>query len=235
MMTRGRNGRAEPRLYQQVADRIRSLIREGTFPPLSRLPAERDLAAQLAVSRPSLREALIALEIDGSVEIKMGSGVYVCRPVEPSPDHVAAATGGLGESPSELMEARAAIEGVVAVMACSRMPAEALAVIRQALNLMRTAVEAGRSPLEQDRAFHLAIATQAGNPVLTRIIGQLFDERHSLLSTRISHKFESRHTWVAALAEHEAILAALEAAEPLRAETAMRIHIQQSADRWTLT
>ena len=223
------------RLYQQVADEIRGLIRTGRFPPLSRLPAERDLAQQLGVSRPSLREALIALEIEGSVEIRMGSGVYVCLPAEPEPTAVPGEAGVFGESPSELMAARVAIEGAVVVMACARMSGEALAEIAQALERMRVAVEAGRSPLDDDRAFHLAIATQAGNSVLTRFVGELFDERHSRISMRISRRFETRETWVVALAEHEAILAALEAAEPLRAEAAMRVHIQSSADRWTLT
>ena len=66
------------RLYQQIADRVRELIQLGQYPVGSRLPPERDLATQLGVSRPSLREALIALEIEGSVEIRMGSGIYVC-------------------------------------------------------------------------------------------------------------------------------------------------------------
>src|SRR6476661_3002155 len=65
------------RLYQQIADQIRTLIREGNFPVGSRLPPERDLAQQLGVSRPSVREALIALEVEGYVEVRVGSGVYV--------------------------------------------------------------------------------------------------------------------------------------------------------------
>ena len=65
------------RQYQLVADRIRALIETEQIAPGARLPAERDLALQLGVSRPSLREALIALEIDGRVEIRGGSGVYV--------------------------------------------------------------------------------------------------------------------------------------------------------------
>ncbi|MBN8933180.1 MAG: FadR family transcriptional regulator, partial [Rhizobium pusense] len=69
---------AEPRrLYQQIADQIRELIDLGEFLPGTRLPAERELAQKLGVSRPSLREALIALEIDDTVEFRMGSGVYV--------------------------------------------------------------------------------------------------------------------------------------------------------------
>jgi GntR family transcriptional repressor for pyruvate dehydrogenase complex len=78
------------RLYQHIADQIRSLIQSGGFAPGTRLPPERDLAQQLGVSRPSLREALIALEIAGSVEIRQGSGVYVCRAPERAPSAIAA-------------------------------------------------------------------------------------------------------------------------------------------------
>ncbi len=216
------------RLYQQIADQIRGLIRGGQFPPRSRLPAERDLAQQLGISRPSLREALIALEIDGSVEIRMGSGVYVSVP----PDRWADATRAMGESPSELMQARLAIEGTVILLACARVTADTLAVLSGTLDDMRSAFDDDRNPLEDDRRFHMAIAQQAGNSVLTRIIGELFDERHSQISTQISSKFETRDTWIAALGEHEAIHAALQAADPLRAQSAMRQHLLQSADRW---
>src|SRR6266478_8908593 len=72
----------EPRrLYRQIADQIRGLIRSGEFPAGSRLPPERDLARQLGVSRPSVREALIALEVAGLVEVRIGSGIYV-QPVD---------------------------------------------------------------------------------------------------------------------------------------------------------
>src|SRR5439155_20970979 len=68
----------EPRrLYRQIADQIRSLIRSNEFAAGARLPPERDLARQLGVSRPSVREALIALEVEGLVEVKIGSGIYV--------------------------------------------------------------------------------------------------------------------------------------------------------------
>src|ERR1700758_3079561 len=68
----------EPRrLYRQIADQIRTLIRSREFPAGSRLPPERDLARQLGVSRPSVREALIALEVEGLVEVRIGSGIYV--------------------------------------------------------------------------------------------------------------------------------------------------------------
>ncbi len=219
----------EPRrLYQQVADQIRGLIQGGQFLPGARLPAERDLAHQLGVSRPSLREALIALEIDGSVEIRSGSGVYVCAPVERSAHTIRS----MGESPSELMQARAVIEGTVAALACARMTPEGLAALHATLQAMRADIADGRDPLEQDRRFHLALADQAGNSVLMRIVRDLFDERHSPISAQLSVKFDSREGWHTALLEHEQIYAALEAADPLLAQAAMRMHLDASKKRW---
>ena len=68
------------RLYRRIAEQIAALIDAGELPPGSRLPGERELAQRLTVSRPSLREALIALEIEGRVEVRGGSGIYVARP-----------------------------------------------------------------------------------------------------------------------------------------------------------
>lgn len=216
------------RLYQQIADQIRGLIQGEQFLPGARLPAERELAHQLGVSRPSLREALIALEIDGSVEIRSGSGVYVCAPVE----RAASTMRSMGESPLELMQARAAIEGTVVALACARMTPEGLASLRAALQAMRADIADGRDPLEQDRRFHLAIASLSGNSVLTRIVRDLFDERHSPISAQLRVRFDSREGWHTALLEHESIYAALEAADPLGAQAAMRMHLEASKKRW---
>src|SRR4029450_6571160 len=86
----------EPRrLYRQIADQIRELIRAGEFVAGARLPPERDLAKQLGVSRPSVLEALIALEVEGLVEVRIGSGIYVLGPgVKPEGDEPSAGGGG---------------------------------------------------------------------------------------------------------------------------------------------
>src|ERR1700679_1263002 len=68
------------RLYLQIADKLRALIDQQQLAPNARLPSERELAQTLGVSRPSVREALVALELEGRVEIRMGSGVYICAP-----------------------------------------------------------------------------------------------------------------------------------------------------------
>lgn len=220
---------AEPRrLYQQIADQIRALIQGGHFSPGDRLPAERDLAQQLGVSRPSLREALIALEIEGSVEIRMGSGIYITAEPERRPWQ----TGSMGESPLELMQARATIEGTVIMLAAAHMTEDALQLLRQVLDAMRAEIDDGRKPLDQDRLFHLTIANQSGNSVLARIVSDLFDERHSPISAQIRARFETPETWSFALAEHEAIYAALEARDPLQAQAMMHVHLEESKRRW---
>ncbi|MGN6529864.1 MAG: FadR/GntR family transcriptional regulator [Burkholderiaceae bacterium] len=215
------------RLYQQVADQIRAVIADGAYPVGSRLPPERELALQLGVSRPSLREALIALEIDGRVEIRMGSGVYVCAPARRA-DH----TPALGESPSELMHARAALESAVIVLAAARVTRQGMERIRGILDAMRDDHARGRGPLENDRRFHVAIAEMGGNSVLVRLVGELFDERHGPIASRLSIRSENVATWSEALAEHERIYEALDARDPQAAAAAMGMHLRASQARW---
>ncbi|RXT57120.1 GntR family transcriptional regulator [Bosea sp. Tri-44] len=218
---------AERRLYQQVADQIRTLIQSGAFACGDRLPAERELALQLGVSRPSLREALIALEIEGAVEIRMGSGIYVVSAAKTRSRFTA-----IGESPVELMQARAVVEGAVTLLAAPQITPEVLASLRRTLEGMRAEIEEGRTPTDHDREFHMTIAEQSGNHVLARIVGDLFDERHSPISSQFRSRFETRETWRLAVAEHEAILGALEARDALLAQAMMHAHLEQSKRRW---
>lgn len=215
------------RLYQQTADRVRQLIAAGAHQPGTRLPAERELAQHLGVSRPSLREALIALEIDGTIEIRMGSGIYVLSTSKP------AGNGrSLGESPTELMQARAVIESAIIVQAAAVVTDETLASLHAILDAMEDDITNARKPIEQDRAFHVTIARSAGNTLLADIVTNLFDERHSPLSAGIRGHFETTDSWTAALTEHHAILAALEARDPLAAQAMMHSHLLASGRRW---
>ena len=219
----------EPRrLYQHIADQIRELIRQGGFDVGTRLPPERDLAQQLGVSRPSLREALIALDIEGTVEIRGGSGVYVSS----RPERVDKATAALGDSPMELMQARSALEGSAVVLACAHATKTGLAKLREIVDAMRREIANKRSPLEYDRQFHLAIAEMSGNLVMVRLIGEMFESRHSPISAKLSSRTESTRTWTLALREHEAILRAIESRDPLAAQTAIRAHLKASEERW---
>ena len=216
------------RLYHLIADKLRVLIQRGDHPEGSRLPPERDLAQQLGVSRPSLREALIALEIEGTVEIRMGSGVYVCTQASRRPGAAIA----MGESPAVLMQARAALEGAVVVLACAHATPRALTRIHESVEGMRADIDAGRDILAHDREFHVRIAEMSGNSVLVTLVGMLFDERQGALATHMRKRLEGRPTAHAALAEHERIYRCLRAGDPLAAEASMRSHIGAAADRW---
>src|SRR5579859_5818875 len=100
------------RLYRQIAAQLSALIASGEFKPGQRLPGERELARQLGVSRPSVREALIALEVEEKVEVRVGSGVFVSQPRA-----LPAAVLHQGEGPFELIRARWVVEGETAAIA----------------------------------------------------------------------------------------------------------------------
>jgi DNA-binding FadR family transcriptional regulator len=216
------------RLYQQVADQIRTVIEESRFTPGTRLPPERELALQLGVSRPSLREALIALEIEGRVEIRMGSGVYVCA----APPGGTSEPVALGESPTELMQARSVLEGAVIMQAAARATKQSLERVKTCLESMRQDIRRGHPPVDADRRFHVAIAEMTGNSLLARMVGDLFDGRHSPISSRMSRRAENATTWEEALLEHEAICRALELRDPQEAASAMYSHLKASRERW---
>lgn len=217
------------RLYQQVADQIRTVIEESRFTPGTRLPPERELALQLGVSRPSLREALIALEIEGIVETRLGSGVYVCTP---GAAHSVGQSPALGESPSEVMQVRSLLECAAIALAAARVSKQALDRLRACVEAMRNDVRRGLAPIDADRRFHVTVAEITGNTLLVRMVGELFDGRHSPISSHMSRRAENARTWQAALDEHEAILRALEQRDPHQAAAAMCDHLLASRERW---
>src|SRR5260370_8432527 len=136
----------EPRrLYLQIADQVRSLIAAGEFASGSRLPSERELAKRFGVSRPSLREALIALEVQGYVDVRPGSGIVVTTP------------DGLGdEGPLEILRARSFIEGAIAAEAAKDITPKDVAPLE---NLLLVTGEAADDParVRADRQFHLSL------------------------------------------------------------------------------
>ncbi|CAG4917266.1 Putative L-lactate dehydrogenase operon regulatory protein [Paraburkholderia saeva] len=220
------------RLYLQIADKLRDLIGQQGFAPNGRLPSERELAQTLGVSRPSVREALVALELEGRVEIRMGSGVYVSsRPASVTAAALTSDSGALGESPREIMDARSLIEGAIAASVAPFAKPKALRTLRALYERMASEVAAGQIPLAADRQFHLCIAQMSDNDVLVKTIAELFDERHSPLSSKLRVHFEGEDTWAAALDEHRAILEALEARDPVQAHAAVQRHLKASYAR----
>jgi DNA-binding FadR family transcriptional regulator len=226
------------RLYRQIAGQLRGLIAQGEFAAGSRLPAERDLARQLGVSRPSVREALIALEVEGWVEVRIGSGIYA-RP------HAAANgngrlnghgahNGGDGEwGPLELMRARELVEGEVAALAARHARKAQVAAMATALVRMQDDAAAGVVPREGDEAFHNAIADACGNEVLRDTVVGYWHARSGPLFERMSGYFENHASWSAALEEHEGVLEAIRQRDAAAARDAMHLHLQRAYRRYS--
>jgi DNA-binding FadR family transcriptional regulator len=219
------------RLYRQIAEQLRSLITAGEFTPGSRLPAERDLAKQFGVSRPSVREALIALEVEGWVEVRTGSGVYVL-PRNGAGSH-ATQVPATEWGPLELLRARRVIEGEIAAMAATHAKRKNLQAIRESIDAMAADVERGVKPLDADRAFHAAIADACGNVVLLETVQTFWDARHGPLFERLGGHFESSTVWRLALAEHEAVLAAIKLRDAQGARAAMQQHMDKTNARFS--
>ena len=164
----------ETRLYRLVADRIQELIRDEHISPGERLPSERDLATKLSVSRASLREALIALELGGVIEVRGGSGVYVSE--RPTPADLPEA----GPGPFEVLSARRLIESEIAAIAARVATDSAIDAILKAVVEMEQNHSNYSSNEAADRNFHIAIARATGNSALVGSLDYLWDQRGRL-------------------------------------------------------
>jgi GntR family transcriptional regulator, transcriptional repressor for pyruvate dehydrogenase complex len=217
----------EPRrLYRKIADQLRLLIRDGEYGVGSRLPAERDLALQLGVSRPSVREALIALEVEGLVEVRPGSGVHVVA--RDSARRVGPGAFGL----FEIFRARELVEGEIAALVARQADAGLLGELSSALAQMESEIAGGAMPIAGDRRFHLSIAEASDNGPLLRTVAELYDMRNSPLFEQFGQHFENAQSWRTAVAEHRAIVQALAAHDPDAARAAMHQHLQRSHDSY---
>ena len=223
----------EPRrLYRQIADQIRGLIRSGDFQSGARLPPERDLARQLGVSRPSVREALIALEVEGLVEVRIGSGIYVLAANGSKPPETTAETEALS-GPFELLRARYVIEAECAALAAKSAKRGQVQAIEAALGVMQREHDEGKRPLSGDRMFHLRIAEATGNGALVHVIRTLWDERTGPLYSQLDHHYDSPGLWETAMGEHRAVLEAIAAHDMAAARKAMQRHMNMAYKRFS--
>lgn len=221
---------APRRLYRQIADQLRGLVGDGEYAPGARLPAERELARELGVSRPSLREALIALEIEGLLEVRVGSGIFVTRPGgRPRQAPHADASG-----PFDVVRARRLIEGECAALAARHATPTQLRALRKAHTSMQKEARRNHNPLHADRAFHARIAEAAGNSALELVVQTLWDQRVGPLYRALETKLEYPAMAGETLREHAAVLAAILARDPARARAAMRRHMDLTSKRYTI-
>jgi DNA-binding FadR family transcriptional regulator len=222
------------RLYRQIAEQLRQLMASGEFAVGSRLPAERDLATQLGVSRPSVREALIALEVEGLIEVRTGSGIYVQSTTSPLQALNRTGVDTSAEwGPLEVMSARILVESEVAALAAQNAQKKDLQAIRDGLQRMKRDAARNEVPREGDEIFHEAIAQACGNGVLLDTVQRFWLARKGPLFERLGDYFEHPASWQAAIAEHQAVLDAIEAHDATAARKAMQKHLKQAHKRYS--
>jgi GntR family transcriptional regulator, transcriptional repressor for pyruvate dehydrogenase complex len=211
------------RAYTDVTTLILERLRAGEWPAGTRLPAERQLAQDLGVSRPTVREALAALELAGVVETRVGVGSYATDRVDDGAPPRADA------SPAEILETRILLEPRVARLAAERWSRRSLAAIRRpVVQLERDAAAgSGRHPGDLDRQFHAAVAGAAGNAVLARIAGPMWELMTETLWRRLKERsWDAAHTARVA-AEHRDIVDAIAVRDRDLAEFLMEAHLRR--------
>lgn len=214
-------------LYRQVKDRITQLIDDGVMKVGDQLPSERALSARLGVSRHSLRQAMSALEAQGLIEIRHGSGAYL---VDREPGQVASdLADALIDSSEKLpyvMEARFALEPFLTGLAADRRTPADLRAIRAALNMMEREIAAGDSGEKGDIAFHAAVLAAAHNPIFVDFMTRLQPDMTRLREEALAQPTTPR----LALEAHHAILDAIEAGDRERAFRAAHQHLVDAAE-----
>ncbi|HEY2356114.1 MAG TPA: FadR/GntR family transcriptional regulator [Phenylobacterium sp.] len=209
------------RLYEKVAQDLSQKIAAGQYVIGQRLPSERDLAQAYEVSRPTIREAIIALELDGLVEVRLGSGVYVTARLPRGGQ-----AGEMDIGPFELLEARRAIEGESAALAAALISDEELEELRQLVAEMQA--ENARNVVmseDADRRFHMLIATATQNSAMVAAVQMLWDARARSPQTQsLSAKAHAAGV-TPRIDEHAEILKALRERSPEAARRAMRDHL----------
>ncbi len=213
------------RLYQQIADQIAELIKKKPITAGQRLPPERDLAIQLKVSRPVVREALIALELAGVIEVRTGSGAYV-RPKRSTKSTDTIQKVDAGPSAFDLINARRLIEPAVAAQVAYQCSRKDLAKIANSLRHFERHWKAThREMLEADRVFHLEIAKAAHNDAVFNFIERLWEDMFGPIFTVLSERTQLANKKLITLNDHQTIFGCIERKDAKGAEAAMQNHL----------
>ncbi|MGH3501440.1 MAG: FadR/GntR family transcriptional regulator [Nocardioidaceae bacterium] len=225
------------RRYLHVAEEVLAGISRGEYAVGSRLPGDRDLAVGAGVSRATAREAILALELIGAVEVRRGDGVYVARRgarLETSD------RSPLDAPPRELIEARTQIEPAVVALAAGRvddrrLEGRGLAAVRELVDATEALVDAeGKLPefVASGLRFHSVLAPCCGNQLLADMVTQLVDvERHPLWTLVNQQAMRTRDARADQVREHRDVVDAIAAGDPPGASRAMGRHLGRLAER----
>ena len=207
------------RLFQTVAEQIAELIDQGAYPPGTRLPGERELAEKLNVSRVTIREAEIALQAIGRLEIKTGSGVYVSENRPSQKDALPTA------SAFEVTEARLLIESEAAALAAHNISDDDIVRLEELIELM--GVHDVPAANEADQAFHQTIAEASNNAAIVHTVQALWRMREEIPEVKHTYEAVCVDDTETRKEEHRAVFEALKARDPVAARAAMREHFQR--------
>jgi GntR family hexuronate regulon transcriptional repressor len=212
---------AERRLFEDVADTIRRLILDGTYPPGTRLPGERELSERFEVSRVTIREAEIALQATGWIHIRTGAGAYV-EAVLPGDNAVLPKVSAF-----ELTEARSLFEAEAAALAAPTISAETLEMLETLLTAMADENASEDQISAIDREFHMTIAAASNNKAIIHVIESLWRMRMELPEVRTSHSMVCQKDGKARQSEHSDVVEALRKRDASGARLAMRRHFNR--------
>ncbi|WP_430388123.1 FadR/GntR family transcriptional regulator [Blastomonas fulva] len=212
------------RLYQKLARQIFSELAAGRYAVGDRLPAERELSIQYNVSRPAVREAMIALEVQGMIEVRVGSGAYV-RSLPSEAD-----TPGFTVTAFELMEARLLIEGEAAALAAVHIQDDELAELERLVAEIDNENQLPGFSTKADHAFHMVIATATRNMVIRAQVEEMWRLRSASPNCALLLEKARTANIQPVVEEHRAVLDALRARDPAAARTAMRGHMASVID-----
>jgi DNA-binding FadR family transcriptional regulator len=218
------------RLYQQVAATIERAIAQGQYQPGQRLASERDLAEEFGVSRPTVRRAVIALEMRGLLESRQGSGVYVRRPSVAS-----ASPRDLDIGAFDQAEARRLFEGEVAALAATLITDEELAYLESLVVEMNNEKATKEQSELADRQFHATIARATRNSAIVRVIENTWDLRYKspLCLQMLERARDVRRRPLRD--EHLEIIESLRTRDPKAARAAMQAHLGGLIENLLLT
>lgn len=220
------------RLYEELVARLQAYIDEAGLEPGDRFPPERELAQRLGVSRATLKQSIVVLEVQGILEVRHGDGTYL-RHAEALQEPISRLVEKRKLLP-EVMEAREALECKLAELAAQRRTDEDVEAIDRALAQMEEEIRSGGIGAEGDREFHLAVTLAGKNTLLAKLMQSLANEIHE---TRIESLSEP-HRPPKSLAAHRRIAQAIRDSNPRAARKAMYDHLKVVADvrllRWKL-
>ncbi len=213
--------------YVKIASQVVALIENGTLKPGEKLPPERVLAEQLGTSRPTVREALSALELSGIIEIKTGSGSYVKEHIE---NNTLVNKLSMYDSPSEIIESRKIIESELAALAAQKItPAvlKRLAVIVDQMSLEKVKADHGLMD-ELDQNFHLTLAEAGDNSILYDTLNNILTAMKQVLWKHMKQNSGDR-LWDPEMyyLVHNRILEAVQRRSPQEARRAMLEHLNE--------